>query len=76
MKNKELQDLANIMRRDVIEMTTFAGSGHPTSCMSIAEIMSALFFNEMNYYVLINFWYILPRNSKTFSAYSLSKLFP
>lgn len=37
------------MRRDVLEMTTAAGSGHPTSCLSCAEIMSVLFFNEMKY---------------------------
>jgi len=45
----DLVDLANIMRRDVLEMTTAAGSGHPTSCLSCAEIMSVLFFNEMKY---------------------------
>jgi transketolase len=26
-------------------MTTEAGSGHPTSCSSMAEIISALFFD-------------------------------
>ena len=46
---KQLQDIANILRRDSIEMTTQAGSGHPTSCMSCAEIMSTLFFSEMSY---------------------------
>ena len=30
-------------------MTTKAGSGHPTTCLSCAEIMSVLFFNEMKY---------------------------
>ncbi|MFH1376890.1 MAG: transketolase [Candidatus Woesearchaeota archaeon] len=46
---RELQEIANILRRDVIKMTTAAESGHPTSCMSCAEIISALFFNEMRY---------------------------
>lgn len=46
---KELKDIANILRRDVLKMTTQAGSGHPTSCMSAAEIVSVLFFNEMRY---------------------------
>ena len=46
---KELQDIANILRRDVLEMTTLAGSGHLSSCLSCAEIMSVLFFNEMSY---------------------------
>jgi transketolase len=30
-------------------MTDKAGSGHPTSCLSSAEIMSVLFFQEMRY---------------------------
>ena len=49
MNIKKLQDLANILRRDVLKMTTSAGSGHPTSCLSSAEIMSVLFFNELKY---------------------------
>ncbi len=50
MLDKELlEDIADIMRRDVLKMTTEAGSGHPTSCLSCAELMSALFFNEMSY---------------------------
>ncbi|MEK6898394.1 MAG: transketolase, partial [Nanoarchaeota archaeon] len=47
--SKLLQDMANTLRRDVLQMTTAAGSGHPTSCMSSAEIMSVLFFDEMSY---------------------------
>lgn len=46
---KELQDIANLLRRDVLEMTSEAGSGHPSSCMSCAEIISTLFFNEMSF---------------------------
>jgi transketolase len=30
-------------------MTTEAGSGHPTSCMSCADIIAALFFHEMRW---------------------------
>lgn len=47
--NKVLQDMANILRVDVLKMTTAAGSGHPTSCFSMAEIISVLFFDEMSY---------------------------
>ena len=43
-----LQNIANILRRDVLKMTTEAGSGHPTSCLSCAEIMSCLFFDELS----------------------------
>src|SRR3989344_1882907 len=46
---KELQDIANVLRRDVAIMTTHAESGHLTSCLSCAEIISCLFFNNMSY---------------------------
>jgi transketolase len=49
LKIGELKDIANVLRRDSLEMTSVAGSGHPTSCLSCAEIMSVLFFNEMKY---------------------------
>jgi len=49
MNKEQLQNIANILRRDVLEMTTKAGSGHPTSCLSCAEIMSVLFFEEMKW---------------------------
>lgn len=44
-----LEAMANTLRREVIVMTTEAGSGHPTSCLSCAEIMSVLFFREMRW---------------------------
>lgn len=47
---KQLKDIANVLRRDVAIMTTHAGSGHVTSCFSCAELISALFFDEMHYY--------------------------
>ena len=46
---KELKEIANVLRRDSIKMTTAAGSGHPTSCLSAAEIMATLFFSEMRF---------------------------
>ncbi|MEK6871628.1 MAG: transketolase, partial [Nanoarchaeota archaeon] len=49
MDTKKLADIANVLRRDVLQMTTIAGSGHPSSCLSCAEIMAALFFHEMKY---------------------------
>lgn len=45
----DLESIAAILRRDVLEMTTAAGSGHPSSCLSCAEIISTLFFSEMKY---------------------------
>jgi transketolase len=44
-----LEDVAHRLRIDSIESTSAAGSGHPTSCCSIAEIMAVLFFDEMRY---------------------------
>ena len=44
-----LRRVARKLRRMVIEMTTAAGSGHPTSCMSCAEIVAALFFHQMRW---------------------------
>ncbi|MFN8105531.1 MAG: transketolase [Acidimicrobiia bacterium] len=42
-----LSDVANRLRIESIRATTAAGSGHPTSCASAAELAAALFFGEM-----------------------------
>lgn len=44
-----LQNVATRLRIQSIRSTTEAGSGHPSTCMSAAEIMAALFFGEMRY---------------------------
>lgn len=44
-----LQKMARQLRRDVVMMTTEAGSGHPTSSLSCADIVAALFFHEMRW---------------------------
>ena len=44
-----LQDKANKLRIHSIRTTTKAGSGHPTTCLSAADIVSALFFHVMRY---------------------------
>ena len=41
----DLQDIANLLRIDSITSTNVTKSGHPTSCASIAEVMSTLFFH-------------------------------
>ena len=48
---KQLQDIANRLRINSIKATNASKSGHPTSCASIAEIMSVLFFDTMKYTV-------------------------
>ena len=44
-----LQNLATQLRIDSVRSTSEAGSGHPTSCLSAADIVSALFFGEMRF---------------------------
>ncbi len=39
-----LQEIARDLRLDVLEMTTRARSGHPSSCFSAAEIVTCLYF--------------------------------
>src|SRR4249919_1411787 len=44
-----LKNIATRLRIDSIMSTTEAGSGHPTSCCSAADIVAALFFAEMRF---------------------------
>ena len=44
-----LSGIANQLRIDSIAATTAAGSGHPSSCCSAADIVAALFFGHMRY---------------------------
>jgi transketolase len=44
-----LTNIATRLRIDSVRSTTEAGSGHPSTCCSAAEIMAALFFGEMRY---------------------------
>jgi transketolase len=44
-----LRIMANQLRIDSIRSTSAAGSGHPTSCCSAAELMAAVFFAEMRF---------------------------
>ncbi|CAG0894365.1 unnamed protein product [Cyprideis torosa] len=48
---QELKDIATKLRIDSVESTQASNSGHPTSCSSMAEIMSVLFFHTMRYKV-------------------------
>ena len=44
---QELTDIASQVRRDIVRMVTAAKSGHPGGSMSSTDILTALFFNEM-----------------------------
>jgi len=44
-----LKGIANQLRIHSITATTAAGSGHPTSCCSAADVVATLFFGQMRY---------------------------
>ncbi len=47
--NTVLHNLATQLRIDSVRSTTEAGSGHPTTCLSAAEILAVLFFDELRF---------------------------
>jgi transketolase len=44
-----LRNVAAQLRIDSVRSTTEAGSGHPTSCLSAADIVATLFFGQMRF---------------------------
>lgn len=44
----ELKQIAKQIRKDIVQMLTESGSGHPGGSLSIVEILTALYFKEMN----------------------------
>src|SRR5258706_1375968 len=44
-----LKNIATRLRIESVQSTTKAGSGHPSSCCSAAEIVAVLFFHEMRF---------------------------
>ena len=44
-----LKNIATRLRIESIRATTAAASGHPTTCMSAADLMAALFFADMRF---------------------------
>ncbi|MDH7475875.1 MAG: transketolase family protein [Microgenomates group bacterium] len=51
---KNLQKLCQLIRYDILTATTKAGSGHPTSSLSVVELMTTLFFGGFLKYDLKN----------------------
>ena len=47
---KDLDEIANRMRCNIVGMTTEAGSGHPGGSLSAADIMTALWFGDIMKY--------------------------
>ncbi|MGB7296232.1 MAG: transketolase, partial [Candidatus Aminicenantales bacterium] len=50
-KAEALRKIAARLRLHSLRMTTVAGSGHPTTCLSMADLAASLFFSEMRYNV-------------------------
>ncbi|MEW8993874.1 transketolase [Clostridium sp.] len=43
-----LENIAKVLRKDIIKMVTESASGHPGGSLSAVEIVTTLYFNEMN----------------------------
>ncbi|MEG1255118.1 transketolase [Clostridium sp.] len=43
-----LEQITKVLRRDIVKMVTESASGHPGGSLSAVEIMTTLYFNEMN----------------------------
>ena len=50
MSNKiqELKSMSKVIRKDIVTMLTESASGHPGGSLSIADIVTILYFDEMN----------------------------
>lgn len=46
---ENLKQMATKLRRHSVLMTSEAGSGHPTTCLSAADVMAVLFFHVLRY---------------------------
>lgn len=50
LQGKQLMEMANVLRCDVLTMVHTAGTGHVGGSFSIAELMAALYFNVLELY--------------------------
>ena len=48
METAKLQQIAQTIRQDIIREVYSAGSGHPGGSLSVADLMTALYFAELN----------------------------
>ncbi|MFN4179590.1 MAG: transketolase [Armatimonadota bacterium] len=48
-KVNALKAMGQLLRRHAVETTTLAGSGHPTTCLSAADIVATLFFTTFRF---------------------------
>src|SRR4051812_12618036 len=79
-----LQNVATQLRIDSVRSTSEAGSGHPTTCLSAADVVAVLFFSEMRYdpkqpHNLDNDRFVLSKGHAApilYSAWAEAGLFP
>ncbi|MCI5635690.1 MAG: transketolase, partial [Sarcina ventriculi] len=45
---ENLKEISRVIRKDIVEMLTESASGHPGGSLSSADIVTTLFFKEMN----------------------------
>ena len=55
MNVDQLREVAHRMRRDIVRMITAAQSGHPAGSLSIADVMAALYFGQLDDRPVMNF---------------------
>ena len=48
MNIDQLQSMAKTIRKDIVTMLTESASGHPGGSLSAVDILTTLYFNEMN----------------------------
>ena len=46
--HKGLNEIANVIRKDIVSMICKSKSGHPGGSLSAVEILTALYFDQMN----------------------------
>ena len=49
VNHEQLRELCTIVRRDIVEMTAAAGSGHPGGSLSAVELVVGLYFHVMRH---------------------------
>ena len=45
---EELKSISKLIRKDIVSMLTESASGHPGGSLSAADIVTYLYFEEMN----------------------------
>ena len=46
MQKRELEQMARLIRRDIVKMVHEAGSGHPGGSLSAVELVTVLYFSK------------------------------